>query len=618
MRSQEQKLLNDIVSLNTISKTMDSMALIDIDYNTFFQEMINKKEHVEQAFETLQSEKLGAVSSDFIGHSEVIHFINQQDNKSLTLWHFIQSNSLAAIEDKIKQLTDKYHEELRTGRGIPPDELYSFRLIRSIYLSENPALIDIFKRYLPIPGVDVFKGYDIPTVVADNNVVIEQSIQALRERTPSLSLDKITNNVIKIQRQMRSKLRYQEEIRRIAFREEWAYINEKITPQKAIQDADTPYCPKCTDKLLAERIMVAARHVRLFSTVKHWTSSEHIGSIFDDSLYGRRRLLESYLPFRPASLYECDIADGDGNVICFGPSKIDPKAMKPDTVEILFNLDKISKNNPSIFFKQRDLGFSLDKKRSVPIKDKSCSFLFSHTNSVQNERPGFVYFSAYDVTRRGQQCQVALPNYSLISYNVKEIHQILTLNFFRFLDAGRGKDFKLIRNRVYTYLSEISDEKLVKFLKNVGRKLSDTSEFNFYGAHRIDFSTVIALSFYQYEDKVSYTLNLKDLIASLGQNDIRMLNEAKAHLPRAFNSYRFLDYLLANTTSILGRYELQRLRANCITPSWIQPVSEPEPVAAGESTMQSTWCGYFKPVDANRVDEEMLDLKFSAEPLPKK
>jgi hypothetical protein len=389
----------------------------------------------------------------------------------------------------------------------------------------------------------------------------------------------MTDKVVKIQRQVRSKLRHQEEIRRITSRDEWAYVIKKTSPERVIQDANTPYRPRCADQQLAKRIMVVAQQVRLFSTVKHWTAAKHIESIFNDSLYGRRRLLESYLPFRPASLYKCDIADGDGNVICFGPSEIDPQAMRPDTVEVLFDLDKISENNPSIFFKQRDLGFALDKKRSVLInKSKSKPLFFSHTNSVRCGSAGFAYLSVYDGQWGGLQGVATLPNYSLISYNVKNIHQILTLNFFRFLDAKKNEGFESIRNEIYADLAALSDEELLQFLENIGRQLSDTSEFNFYGAHRIDFSTVIALSSYQDGRKASYTLNLQDLIASLERNDIRILNEAKVHIPGAFNSYRFLDYLLSKTTSILGCYELQRLRSKCITPSWIQSIPEPEPL----------------------------------------
>ena len=571
MKEHETKLLNMI---NTTF--MESNRQYDKD--SLWLNM-NREVAVQQAFELLQCEKLGTVSPDFIQHPDVEKFIKNHGNNPLKFWYFIQKNDPVTIEKKIQDDIFEYRNERKLGRGIPPDGLYSNTLIRSVYLSENLALIEIFKQNLPIPGVDVFKGDEVPTVVTEKQAAIEKYIQKLRESRELrglrvLSLDEMTDKAVKIQRQVRSKLRHREEIRRIASREDWADEIEKTSPEKVIQDANKPYRPRC-DKQLAKRIMVAAQQVRLFSTVKHLTSAKHIETIFNDSLYARRRLLELYLPFRPASLQECDIADGDGNVICCGPYDIDPQAMRRDTVEVLFDLKKISKN-PSILFKQRDFGFGLDKKRSVLI-NKSKSIFFSHTNSVRCEKAGFSYLSLYNGQWGGVLGAAALPNYSLISYNVKNIHQILTLNFFRFLDAG-DESFTSIRNEIYAELAKLSDEELLKFLENIGRQLSDTSEFNFYGAHRIDFSTVIALSSYQDGRNVSYTLNLNDLIASLEQNDINMLNEAKIHIPGAFNSYRFLDYLLSKTTSIRGRYELQLLRSQCITPSLIQSIPKPEPL----------------------------------------
>lgn len=573
MRAQETELLEHIISLNA----MQSNRKVD---TASISHRVDKKKIIEQAFKVLKSEKLGTVSSDFISNPIVAAFINKLHDDSLQFWYFIQKHDLAAIKKKIKETIAAYHEELERGYGIPPEGLYSLELIRSVYLSENQALIDIFKQLLPIPGVDVFKGYEIPAVVTHHKTKIETSIQALQHGKPALSLDKVTDHVVKIQRQVRAKRRYQEEIRRLASRNEWKDLTQKTSPEKVIHDANTPYRPRCSDKALAKRIMVAAQQVRLFSTVKHWTSGKHLENIFNDSLYGRRQLLQSYLPFRPASLHECDIEDGDGNVICFGLSEIDPMAMQPDTIEILFDLDKISQKNPAIFFKQRDLGFDLKKKRPIFTNNNRCDTLFfSHTHPIPDEKAGFTYFSLYNAQRGKIKEVVTLPNYSLISYNVKNIHQILTLNFFRFLDAGVSEDFKLIRNEIYADLAQLSDEALLEFLEHIGRQLSDTSEFNIYAAHRIDFSTVIALSSYQNRRRLSYTLNLQDLIASLELNDVSMLNEAKISIPGAFNSYRFLDYLLSKTTSIRGRIELQQLRSQCTTPSWVeQSIPKPEPL----------------------------------------
>jgi hypothetical protein len=571
MREQEVELIKNIVSLN-------SMKEADADSRS----ILAQKRLVDNAFKLLQNESLGAASAEFLNDPVVTSFIQSRYSRdTLKLWHFILTNGLDAIEEKIKCIISEYQEELKRGFGIPPEVLYAPELIRTVYLSGNAALIDIFKKYLPIPSVDVFKGYDIPTVVAENKTKIELSIRTLQDNWPTLSLDEITDKVVKIQRVMRSQLRYREEIRRIASREAWKDVI-KTSPEKLIGDANKPYRPRCENQALARRIMSIAQQIRLFSTVKHWTSGDHIEAIFNDALYGRRQLLQSYLPFRPASLCLCDIEDGDGNVICLGPSEIDPKAMQANTVEILFDLDKLSTKNPAVFFKQRDLGFPLEKRRAVSTTVEAGAgtkrLFFSHTNFVRCPRTGFSYLSVYDGQLGGVKAVAGLPNYSLISYNVQNIHQILILNFFRFIDSEHHEDFESIRSEIYADLEKLTDEELRVFLEHIGRQLSDTSEFNFYGAHRIDFSTVIALSSYPGGDRVIYTINLQELLDSLERNDLRMFNEAKTNIPNVFNSYRFLDYLLSKTTSTLGRYELQRLRSKCITPSWVPPVAEPEPL----------------------------------------
>lgn len=553
-----------------------------------FEVRRKKERKVEQTFCDLQSEPLGTVTSEFLNHSAVVSFIDKSYDQNLKFWYFIQTSSLDIIEGKIKEHVAKYQEDCKRGLGMPPGELYSHLLIRSIYLSGNQELIDIFCRYLPIPSADIFEGYEVPHVVSDKKNVVVQSVKDFQQRNQDqgLSLDEITDNVVDIQRTIRSNLRYDEEINRIADRKRWKFLTEKVSPEELIQDANTPYRPKCEPQL-ARRIMELAQKVRLFSTVRHLTSAAHIGGIFDDCLYGRRRLLQDFKLFRQASLHECDIAEGDGNVICFGPSEIDPDAMQPNTIELLFDVDKISKNNPSIFYKQQDLHFLRGKLRHIVVnsrnsKQKSKQLFFSHTSFVRNKIEGFSYLSVYDGFSGGLKAQVSLPNYSLISYNVQNIHQILTLNFFRFLDSSfdRENNFKSVRDEVYADLGELSDEELVAFLQEMGKKLSDTSEFNFYGVHQIDFSTMIAMSSYRDGHEVSYTLNLDKLVASLERNDITILNEARKHLPGAFSSYRFLDYLLSKTTSILGRYELQKLRAKCKAPFWVEPVAEPEPLTA--------------------------------------
>ena len=569
MRDCETELLTHMKALEQLNSDFKK------GNKTLIYPLIQKKTKlIADGLERLQQGKLGTVSADFMASPEVASWISNHGDNFTRFLHFVQTNPLNVIEARIKTLVGEYHRQLKdTGAGIPPSELYSQSVIRAVYLSENKELIDIFKRHLPLPSPYVFKDDTIPPMILEKNAAIEQSINAIQQRSPHLSLDELTDKIVMIQRRLRSKLRYQEELKRIASRPIWKSFLKDSSPEQCIHDANTPYRPRCADQVLAARIMAAAQKVRLFATVKHLTSGEHLKNIFDDALYGRRQLLESYKSFRPASLFQGDIDEGDGNVICFGPCDIDSRAMKDDTVEILFDFDKLSKNKSNIFFKQRDLGFGLDRVRTISISPaRSTPLFFSHTSFAYGEKKGCSYFHLYHSVNRSPKAAAWVPNYALISYNVGNIHQILTLNFFKLIDSEYHENFQLIRDEIYTDLASLSDEALIECLENIGRQLCDTSELNFYAAHQIDFSTVMALTYYQHgsRSRAPYTLNIQNLIDSLESRDISMLEKAKTHIPGALNSYRFLDYLSSKVTSHVGLEAIHQLRAQCTPPSWVQ------------------------------------------------
>jgi hypothetical protein len=551
---------------------------------------------LKETFSTWQKQKLGTVSQDFLEHPAIAAFINVYTDETTKFWYFIQTSSNQDIEKKIKKIMDKYHNSLQTrGYAIPPSLLYSPELIRSVYWSTNQDLIAIFQRYLPIPGAAVFRGYEVPSIVRDNATQIEQSIQRIQDHS-KLSLDKLTDMVVKMQRRIRGKLRHREEVRRISAREVWEDYVQKMPAEQLIQDASTPYFPRCEDRALALRIRRIAEQVRLYSTVKHWTSTKHIASIFNDALYGRRQLLQTYVPFDPACLNGTDTEEGDGPVICFGPSEIDPKAIQPaGTIELVFDLDKISANNQSIFYKQCDFGFASDKIRSVAMRPDQSKFLFfSHTAIGRDKTPGYSHLRVYD-SKFIKKAKASLPNFALISYNLKDIHQILTLNFFRFIDVNdeMQEGFIPIKNEIYADLANLSDAQLLQFLINIGQQLSDTSEFNFYGSHRIDFSTLNVIKYYENQYVPPYTLDLSELIQSLNQNDLSVLELAKAKIPNIFNSYRFLDYLLSRTNAGLGHAALQHLRSQCEGLSESTNLSSRGAVAEVSQSEQVELCGTY-------------------------
>ena len=576
MRESEIKLLQ---LLRDYYQNTDS----SLGTNTTYLQKINLR------FEELQNDPIGSVSLEFLQDSFCKKFLISPDAKDeMNVWHFIQTHDLNTIEAHISALRQSENKE-----DFNLITTYYPRLIQTIYLSNNQPLIDLFKKYYPIPRKDFFQNEtEIPHDIAMREKLKENSIQNLQTINPHKSFQEITNDIIKIQRAYRAHARYQSEVLRInrlwlreirsANHKLQAEVScftdllsaiffpterakridaKKITAQKLIHDSNKPYLPKCSNKHLARRLIIAAQKTRLFTTVKHWTHQDALVSIFNDALYGRYTLMQNYKKFRPAALGSRDIEQGDMNVICCAPNEIDPNAMKPDTVELLFELEKMSQKNPVVFFKQRDLVFELARNRQVNF-GKGKSITFDHTGKLHSFRHSILtLFEGNEAIATS-----SLPNYSLISYNVQEMHQILTLNFFRFLDQLRdmsGSIFTEKINQIYTDLDELSPQELDACIENIAKALSDTSEFNFYGAHRIDFSTIIEISSYKNGKTKSYTLKIQDLIDDLQNNQTSILQEAQAHFPSAFRSERFINYLLSKVDSEPGQLLLNTLLTEC-------------------------------------------------------
>lgn len=99
-----------------------------------------------------------------------------------------------------------------------------------------------------------------------------------------------------------------------------------------------------------------------------------------------------------------------------------------------FDAKKIAKNNSCVFYKQRDLNYIVYKNRNVHIGE--VELFFSHTGNVNNMTTGTSAFQLFnnESTTEDPFAYVLLKNTSLLSYNIEKMHQILTLNFFRFLD----------------------------------------------------------------------------------------------------------------------------------------------------------------------------------------
>lgn len=438
-------------------------------------------------------------------------------------------------------------------------------LICQVYQLNDEPLSDLFQTYFPIPSSQLFQGQTIPNRIKKREAAILATMK-------KVDIESLTPFIIKIQRRIRMKRRYREEVNRIAQRDEFYLRSHRLSVDSLLKQANKPYQPQCNPEL-AKRIMVAAKKVVAFSTVKHITSATAIQSIFDDALYGRRTLMDFYLRFEPAALGSSDILNGDANVVCLGPHNIDPSAKGAIVIE--FSLPKLIKNKPSAFFKQRDLEYQVDTMRSVRLGKKTISF--NHTGTVRGDGSVMTYLQIDNSSRTDIYNLAEFPKSLFISYNFRQMHEILTLNFFRFMDRMtdyRGKIDRDYINGFYAKLAALTDDELVSFLTDLEKKMTDTAEFNFYGAHQIDFSTILKIT----ERYKEYTLHMAEFIHELQQGHLDVLRQARINIPELFTSYRFIDYLLGKVQQLDVRYYLDFLRKRCDSPSWVQytPLSTPE------------------------------------------
>lgn len=356
-------------------------------------------------------------------------------------------------------------------------------------------------------------------------------------------------HIIRLQRQFRSKKRIKEEEQRLQDR----HVISLEQAQALIAEGNQPYIPQC-DLELAKRIMNAVEKVELFKTVTHFTAASGIKSIFNESLYGQSTLVKMGISFVPNALQHGDILQGDGNVVCLGAKYVHRIQWGS---ELTFDVKKLTMNNPCVFYKQRDFGFERFNRRNITIGN--FKFCFSHTGAFCEPRASRFHTMMHVFETEKSNSAYAfssLKNDVLISYNTKKMHQILTLNFFRFIDSLQDKDPQNnTKAIIYKELQKLDEPTLVKTLQEIGKQCSDTMEFNFYGAYKIDFSALLTIkrpavrnegwqSYIFTYSKPAYTLNLPDFIEMLKKGNVKKLEEVKKELPYIFNSYRFIDYLL--------------------------------------------------------------------------
>lgn len=230
------------------------------------------------------------------------------------------------------------------------------------------------------------------------------------------------------------------------------------------------------------------------------------------------------------------------------------------------------KDNPCIFFKQKDLGFGLKKTREILIGDEE--FFFTHTGSLRCQREqhtNIQFHSKYG----GLNHYAELPNFQMISSNFGDMNQILAMNFFRFLDEIRktdGTPDKDFANRIYGELDKLSKKELESTLGELTKKMSDTMEFNFYGSFLMNPELIKEVTTFDEPNRKAYTLNMEDFVKSLQAGDSQKLAEAQKAIPELSKSYRFIDHLSSQLEDSPVKDALLDCRKDIKLPLWRERV----------------------------------------------
>ena len=524
--------------------------------------------HLDDLFEGLIIEKLSEQSGEFLYHPKVKDYIlRHQANRKLYFWYlvvcYLQSDSAGELKaelfDNLESFLEyehKIYQSIRTrGCALLPDFLSDRVLIKNVYTSGDGALIFLIRKYAPLPPKSLFDGGVIPAFLVQHGEIVEQVINHHLIKNDG-DINKIEESASKIQRGFRKRLRLFEEKNRLEVQHEYHH--------KILHQANKPYIPQQCERSLAARLVRLSQEIELYSTIRHITSSDALSGILNHALYGRRNLLQFYIPFKPAALMGVDVDNGDGNVICFGPKDIDP--MANGDIEIVMDLKKIISSKPSAFYKVIDLAYDDLKIRCVKLNDQF--FSFSPTRRRSGQGLNTAVFQVFSHGSRRLSYYAEIPNSLLIAYDLINMNQILILNFFRFMDnlvTSDGRPAKSYIDSFYAELASMDDKSLTIFLRNVASELTKTAEFNFYGAYRIDFSAVVMFRALEKD----YTVTMTSLLEALSLGHFAVLHEASEMLPSLFKSYRFIDYLMSKISNPASLIELSKYRVARDAPALV-------------------------------------------------
>ena len=489
-------------------------------------------------------------------------------------------------------------------------------LLAEVYLSNDVQLIELFQKYAPTPRVSFFGELPIAETLRSH---AEEEMSCLskffdkHEKTPYYELE---NKIKVVQRQFRKQRRYREESSRISSL--WGLENNFKTRLK-INYEQAVYRPEKCNKELADRLVRLSSQLDFFKTAVHRTSEGSLKSIFDDGLMGRESMQSLLMSFNEAALANSDVIMGDFNVACCFASYGEVDSHATGDIEFTFQIEPLKQKNKTtplpLFFKQKDFGFYPQRYHNVPnigwnpvaLWDFSDFMLTSSGYTFRNATPDLVFDFGYNsvktylknkyITNKdvknsykyqpfrmeqysfgffktAEYCAV-IPSHMLISYDIRNIEQVLALNFFRYIDNiefSSNKDCyfssfhtedtpeKVIKD-FYAAIERMSDEKLLSFLEKIAKRSSHSMEFNIYGCLQIaEYLESI------YSRKTKFRLSTSNLIGELNQGQFELLEKGLIEFHGLFESYRFVEHLISKVDNVDALQRLSAIRNKCEAP----------------------------------------------------
>lgn len=484
---------------------------------------------------------LGSLSNDFINKvSERSSFsFDWTLYKNLTRYIRTENNN-----EKLNIMNDLEKEIIETNKKVF-ERKKVLNLVETVYMSQNNDLINLFFKNLPIPPLSMFDLDHQPPILVNYELERNKAVSKFKEN--NVHDKELDSKIQYLQRRIRGTVRLDSEVERISQRHFTQDPDGKIKAEEMIQEANMPYLPKGCSRELSRRIIDSALKIKLYDSTSHLLAADKINIILDGALFGRNNLLSSFIDFRPAALKISDVNNGDGNVICMGPDKIDPQCLVGRTIGLELDLETLTKrDNPTMFFKQTDLGYNIGEQ-SIRINNKLLTI--KHNGRLDH---GSAKCANLQIIDGEEYYYSEIPKDLLISYNVKGMDKILILNFFRYLDNLRHwEDGKLASGKIkeiYDRIESLNDDELRLFLRNLGRKMSCTSEFNFSGAYKIDLNALKGITVYQ-EEHLLLRIEVNELIDELNNRNFEKLKILRDVNPEILKSSNFVEFLLSKVDS---------------------------------------------------------------------